>query len=470
MRTRNIFTATLLAAFCLGLAQAQTGTNFYFNGVQLQRNNLNPAFESPYSVSVGIPGISGLNMRLENNFFSWDALVTRGADDSLRFDVQRLIGKANHRSRIAATLDEEVLRVGWRHKRNSFVIGLSVHADMQLVLGKETLSFFLQGPGAHIGNNTLSGNRFDFNSYACLYFGYSRLINKNLSVGGRFKLIHGLYNFHTQNIKLKCNILNEDMSDPELVPYQYQIHIDGSFRTNLPIDNDFKLGSLSFQPFRNMGAAIDLGVDYRFDNGFEVSASVLDLGFIVWGDDNAAKFRSIQSNTDFKGIDINRIKREGASALEVVKDMVGEVWDSLGLKRNDSVSGKYANMLPASINLGFSYTLLDIHRFGVLLRGQFYNRYFAPEVGVSYTIMPCKNFALSVSNTFCSGNILNLGLSLAVNAGPVQFHIGVDRINSFNVAKMRTASVSFGINLVFGKSKYDWYTGDADYGEDDAGY
>lgn len=445
--------------------KAQDG-NFYFNEVQVQRNNLNPAFVTPYSLSVGIPGVSGINARIENNFLSWDALVVRGADDSLRIDLPRLVGRANRRSRIAANIDEEIIRVGWRHERNNFVVGLSLHADMQMVLGKETLSFLFQGPGAHIGNNELPGNRLDLNSYAYLYFGYSRLINKHLTVGGRFKLLHGLYNFHTKDLKLNFNILNEDMSDPDLVPYQYDLRVNGSFRTNLPIehsDKGYSLGSLlSIQPFRNMGAALDLGMNYHFDNGLDVSASVLDFGLIAWSDANAAEFKSAKNIKNFKGVDLTKSRE--SSVMGIVTDMLHEIWDTLGPRRNDSVSGDYVRMLPASINIGLSYTLLDMHRFGVLLRGQFYNKYFAPELAVSYTIMPCKNFAMSVSNTFCSGNILNLGLSLAVNAGPVQLHIGVDRLNSFNAAKMRTASVTFGLNLVFGKSTYDWYTGDVDHG------
>lgn len=465
MKTRIVVIILVLWGLFPYWGKAQNG-NFYFNEVQVQRNNLNPAFVTPYSLSVGIPGVSGINARVENNFFSWDALVVRGADDSLRIDLPRLVGRANRRSRIAFNIDEEIIRVGWRKERNNFVVGLSFHADMQMVLGKETLSFLLQGPGAHIGNNELPGNRFDFNSYAYLYFGYSRLINRHLTVGGRFKLLHGLYNFHTQDLKLNFNILNEDMSNPDQVPYQYELHINGSFRTNLPIyhsEKGYSLGILSVQPFRNMGAALDLGMNYHFDNGLDVSASVLDFGLIAWSDANASEFKSAKSTKGFKGIDINRLKEEGTTAMGIVTDMLHEIWDTLGPRRNDSVSGDYVRMLPASINIGLSYTLLDIHRFGVLLRGQFYNKYFAPELAVSYTIMPCKNFAMSVSNTFCSGNILNLGLSFAVNAGPVQFHLGVDRINSFNVAKMRTASVTFGINLVFGKSTYDWYTGDVDH-------
>ena len=468
MKARITVIVWVLSGLLACVAEAQNG-NFYFNEVQVQRNNLNPAFVNPYNLTVGIPGISGLNARLENNFFSWNALVVRGADDSLRIDVPRLVGKANRRSRIAFNLDEEIIRVGWRKNRNNYVIGLSVHADMQMVLSKETLSLLLQGPGAHIGENHLPGNRFDFNSYAYLYFGYSRLINKNLTVGGRFKLLYGLYNFHTQNLTLDFNILNEDMSDPNLVPYEYELRMNGSFRTNLPLihsrDQGYEFGSMGFDAFRNMGAALDLGVNYHWNSGFDLSASVIDLGFIVWGDSRAGEYKAAKTSKNFRGIDINRLREEDASAIDVVKDVLFEIWDTLGPRKNDSVSGTYTRMLPASINIGLSYTLLDMHRFGVLLRGQFYNKYFVPELGVSYTIMPCKNFAMSVSNTFTSGNILNLGLSFAVNAGPVQFSLGVDRINSFNVSKMRTASVTFGINLVFGKGKYDWYTGDADYDE-----
>lgn len=470
MKARIIAIWVVLTGIFPCLAVAQDGTNFYFNEVQVQRNNLNPAFITPYKLSVGIPALSGFNVRLENNFLSWNAFVRRGADDSLRLDIPRLVGKAARRSRIAAVVDEEIIRVGWRRGRNNYVIGLSVHADMQLVLGKETLAFLLQGPGAHLGYNDLPGNRFDINSYAYLYFGYSRQIDKHLTLGGRFKLLHGLYNFHTKDLEMRFNILNEDMSDPDMVPYQYEMHLNGSFRTNLPLDNDLKMdGGFSVQPFRNMGAALDLGMNYHFDMGLDVSASILDLGFLVWGDKNASEFESTSHMENFRGIDIKKLQDGSTTPIGLVKDIVHDIWDTLGLKKNDSVKGSYTRMLPASVNIGLSYTLLDIHRFGVLLRGQFYNKYFSPEIGVSYTIMPCKNFALSVSNTFSSGNMLNLGLSLAVNAGPVQFHLGVDRINSFNVAKMRTVGVSFGMNLVFGKSTYDWYTGDMDHDTDGTG-
>lgn len=442
--------------------RAQNG-NFYFNEMQVQRNNLNPAFATPYLLSVGVPGISGLNLRLENNFLSWNTLIVRGADDSLRVDLSRLAGKSNYRSRIAFALDEELLRFGCRLGRNNFVAGASIHADMQMVLANETLDFLLQGPGEHIGLNELSGNRLDINSYAYLYFGYSRLVNKNLTIGGRFKLLKGLYNLHTNNLKINFNILNEDMTSPDIMPYEYDLRLGGSINTNLPIQGlGLNMGQLTnIQFFRNLGMALDLGVNYHVGAGLDVSASILDLGFISWNDDNTTILRETGRSARFQGLDLIKITGGESSAGTLVSDVLYGIWDSIGFKK-DTVRNAYTRALPASLNVGISYTLLKMHRFGVLLHGQFYNKYFAPEVSFSYTLMPCKNFALSVSNTFSSGNILNLGVSAGVNMGPVQFYLAVDRVNSFNVAQMRTFGLSFGLNVVLGKSSYDWYTGDVD--------
>ena len=448
--------------------RAQNGVGLYFTDILPQRNLSNPSFYEPYALSIGFPGASGIHAHLDNNFFSWNALVTRGADDSLRMDLTRLLGKASKISRIKADIDEEIIRVGWRRKQNSFQIGLSLHADMQLILSKETLSFILQGPGSNLGENSLNKNRLDLNSYAYLYFGYARTVNKHLSIGGRFKLIHGLWNFHTQKLDINFDIQNSEMTDPELVPYQYRLQVDGVFQTNLPIDNIFSLpnnnifssGTLSFSPFRNLGAAVDLGMNYEFGHGWNVSASISDLGFIVWGDNEAGRLESRKDvdNFTYRGLNIKKLQ-DGTSIGEILENLVQSVKDTLELTKTDSSMGAYVRALPATVNVGLSYTLFEMHRFGILFKGQFYNKYFAPEIGISYTLMPCRWFALNVGNTFCSGNMLNFGLSFVLNLGPLQLYAGVDRLNSFNVAKMRTASAVFGINFVFGGGKYDWYTG-----------
>lgn len=438
---------------------AQSSSSLYFMEISTQRQTYNPAFIAPYETSFTVPFLGGLHARVDNNFFSWNALVRRDDFDSLHMDLQKLVGKAGNHARVMAEADAEIFRFSWRRGRDNFQIGLNVHADMQLILKKETLSFLMQGPGAHIGDNLLTGNRLDVNSYAALYFGYARQVSKHLTVGGRVKVLQGLWNLHTDKLTIAFDIQNEDMSDPDVVPYRYELGVGGRMLTNLPLDIDNrKLGSLSF-PLLSMGAAIDLGVSYDFGN-WNVSGAIRDLGFIVWGDDHAAQYRSYKGIDDchFSGIHFDEFKKDDFRLGSYMVNTFTGLLDTLNFAQ-DTVKNSYTRALPVRFTVSLSYTLRDIHVFGVAFDGMFYNRYFSPELMISYTCMPGRNFGVCVSNTFSSGNVLGLGLAFVVNAGPLQIHLGVDRLNSFNVAGMRTANVNFGLNLVLGKSRYDWFTG-----------
>lgn len=462
MKLRNSFVRFWGGIFFLFpfLGFGQAGSSMYFMDAVPQRNWFNPAFISPYEFSVGIPALSGVHAQLDNNFFSWDSFVTRTEGDSLRINVPRLLGRTGKTARLMASTDVEALRFAWRKGKNNYQVGLSLHADMQLVLQKETLAFILQGPGSHLGENHLTGNTLDVNSYASLYFGYAREISRNLVIGGRIKLLQGLWNLHSNDLDVMFNIQNADMSNPDMVPFQYAVSANGQVVTNLPIDENYRLGRLAFYPFRNMGAALDLGMSYDFGN-WNVAASVNDLGFIIWNDPVAGTFEShLETDQyDFQGTDFTVVKSD-FRIDEFVKQALVTMLDTLDFqKTNDTVSPEYARALPASFNVSLSYTLGDIHCFGAVFRGLIYDRSFSPEVLVSYTCKPSKNFAICVSNTFTAGNMLNFGAAFFVNAGPLQIHLGVDRINSFNVNRMRTFNVNFGLNLVFGKSYYDWFTG-----------
>ncbi|MDE7073250.1 MAG: hypothetical protein K2O66_07810 [Bacteroidales bacterium] len=82
-KTLCIILTFLLPLFPLQI-RAQNGVGLYFTDILPQRNLSNPSFYEPYALSIGFPGASGIHAHLDNNFFSWNALVTRGADASLR--------------------------------------------------------------------------------------------------------------------------------------------------------------------------------------------------------------------------------------------------------------------------------------------------------------------------------------------------------------------------------------------------
>ncbi|MBD5390235.1 hypothetical protein HDR64_03900 [bacterium] len=450
---RKVVIACLLALAAVGGLQAQVGTNLYYMDFVPQQNANNPAFSAPYDFYFGFPGLSGIHAQLNNDAFAWNNLVERGVDDSLRFNVGKLAGRLHNRNLEGLEMTEEILRFGFKHGENYFHLGLSAKVDADVVLTKPFLSFLLLGPGQFLGENYFKHNAIDATAYAYLYFGWSRKISNMVTVGARAKLISGLYNLSTKNIGITWNILNDDMADPTLSPYTYELKVDGQIRSNM-LSNDFKFNGLSFDGLgKNWGFGIDMGVVVDFAPNWRFTGSVLDLGAIFWKDGNAHVYRSRNDslNFPFQGLDELNVVGEDIRFDSLLSRAVTRIVDTLNFECDTNYKHGYATMLPTTLTLGFDYTLLEQHRFGVMFKGRLLNNYFSADVGIAYTYTPCKNFAVSVSNTFGSSGPLNLGFAIAGNLGPLQLHLGVDRINSFNVAKMRTAAVTFGINFVIGK-------------------
>lgn len=449
---KKIVLGCLLALTAVGGLRAQVGTNLYYMDFVPQQSANNPAFQAPYDFYFGFPGLSGLHMQVNNDAFAWNHILERGADDSLRLNVGKFVGKLHNRNLIGLDMTEEILRFGFKKGENYFQVGLSAKVDANVVLTKQLLSFLLLGPGQFLGENRFEHNAIDATAYAYLYFGWSRKISDMVTVGARAKLIGGLYNISTKNIGITWNILNDDMADPSLSPYTYELKVDGLIRSNL-LTQDFKLGSLGLGGLgKDWGFGIDMGVSVDFAPNWRFTASVLDLGAIFWKDDNARVFRSRNDsvNYPFQGLDELNMFGETVRFDSLIKKSLTTIADTLNFECDTNYKG-YTTMLPTTLTLGFDYTLLEQHRFGLVFKGRLLNNYFSADVGIAYTYTPCKNFAVSVSNTFGSSGPVNLGFAIAGNLGPVQLHLGIDRINSFNVAKMRTASVTFGINFVIGK-------------------
>ena len=430
---------------------AQTGNAAAFVGILNDRGRFNPAWVNPSDLYVGVPVLSGLSAKVDNNFLSWNSAVIRTEGDSLLLNVPGVLDKVRGGyARVRVEAEVELLHVGWRKRQNYFQIGLSAYAGMQLVLSKESLSFLLQGPGPQTGKHRLDGNRLDFDAYASLYFSYARKLSRRLRVGGRFKLLQGLWNVHVPDLQLSYDA--KPSLDGDL-PVLGSVRVQGLAWTNLPLDNALQLGKIRFYPFRNMGAALDMGLSYDFKEDWNFSAAVLNLGFLVWGDPSAKEFKSDKSYETFRyeGINTGYLNEEEG---DWAKDLVRSIWDTAGFACSDS--GAYVRVLPPRFNLALSYTMDERHCFGLLFQAEIYNRYFAPELGISYTFTPCEHFALAFSNTFSRGHWLNLGIFAVARFGPVQLHLGVDRLNAERVGDMQTAQLDFGLNLIFDRKTKGW--------------
>ncbi|MDE5703917.1 MAG: hypothetical protein K2H70_03735, partial [Bacteroidales bacterium] len=262
--------------------RAQSAANLYYMDFVAQQATVNPAFKAPYDFYFGFPGLSGLNLQLNNDAFSWSDIIERGVDDSLRLNIGKAAGRLRSRNVLGLDVRADILRFGFKKGENYFHLGLSAEVYANAVLTKQFLSFVLLGPGQFIGDNYFKHNAIDATAYASLYFGWSRRVSGMVTVGARAKLIGGLFNLSTKKLGISWDILNADLSDPTLSPYTYSLKVDGEIRTNM-MGKDFSWNGLDFSGIgKDWGCGFDLGAGVDFAPNWRFTASVLNLGAIFW--------------------------------------------------------------------------------------------------------------------------------------------------------------------------------------------
>ncbi|MDR1973648.1 MAG: DUF5723 family protein [Bacteroidales bacterium] len=433
-------------------AQGQTGTAQYFLKILPQQSNNNPAFIPNVRSYTSFPLLGNIHLEVNNELFSWNRLIERGADDSLRININKFLSKLENKNLLRLSFDEEIIRFGFHGAGGFFHAGIAAHGEANIVLSKNTLDFALRGMGANINESNLNGNSLSAMAYAYFYLGYARQIGKKLTVGGRVKLINGIADISTKKLDARWSILNEDMSDPDITPYSYELELNSVIRSTLPLPLGGDNFSFDFaNVLGNMGFGIDLGINYAVTPDFNVSASVLDMGAIFWN--KGTEYVSDKTTSApfiFQGMG-NLNLSKGFEFDSILSPMIQEIIDTLGFQKTDRK--KYTTALPTQFLVGASYTVAEMNTFGLLLKGQILgNKFFNVEVGVSYTFM-IKNFGISINNTFTRNSAFNFGGAIVANAGPIQFHLGIDRITSFNVAAMRGVNFNFGINILIGKKE-----------------
>ena len=155
-----------------------------------------------------------------------------------------------------------------------------------------------------VENFSWSGESFDIrneklrlNAYIEVGAGYSRAINERLTVGGKAKLLLG-----AGNINLKINQIQ--MSGRGIgYESEFQLKSDAYMEASAKglklEEEDGYITDLDYNSFgiSGYGAGIDLGATYQVMKNLNVSAAILDLGFISWDKSNSQVAESDRNAT-----------------------------------------------------------------------------------------------------------------------------------------------------------------------------
>jgi hypothetical protein len=222
--------------------------------------------------------------------------------------------------------------------------------------------------------------------------------------------------------------------------------------------DDFGFGDLKIADFlSNYGFGIDLGVTYKVLPQLQVSAAIIDLGFISWNNNIANA--SISKDYTFEGIEY----LVGENGDDISDKLKAEGDKLKGIFANANAPGaegkSYTTLLPTRLNVGAEYELPKQKLgFGLLSSTLYLNETLFTDLTASVNYRPLKWLQPSLSYSVLDGRFHSVGLGAQIKLGIVNMYMAVDKIpvgpksltSDYYIPKYMTGTnIQAGMVLVF---------------------
>ncbi len=422
-------------------SNAQTSQSLYFMNIP-QASTLNPALKPTGRFYLGLPGISDISVRLDNNFLSVSNLFTGGiiSDSTLAFLeesewLEEFVNGLGDNNSLESQAGVRLFGLAFTVKDDlRITFDITERADANIVFPGDLLRLGFQGNEGFIGQSIdLSTLRTDASIWHEFGIGASKNVTPKLRVGARVLVLSGVASAFLANrgVTLTVNddythTVNADMALNISAPVNFITEEDGSIHgaefDNARFDDDRNIIEY-LKAMANPGLGIDLGAEYRFNDKLAVSAAVTDLGFIKWKRDR----QDITVNTtfDFNGLTMQDVYDESLDFGELLNWTLDTLQNVAVL---DKSAPAYTCRLPATVTVGFSYTPVKFFTAGLLSRTRFEGRQAHQALTLSGNFNFGNVFSTTLAYTAANRRYDNLGFGFAIRGGFMQFFALVDNV------------------------------------------
>ncbi|OFX76497.1 MAG: hypothetical protein A2X12_02945 [Bacteroidetes bacterium GWE2_29_8] len=416
---------------------AQNNLSMYYMEKIPQSRYSNPGMISPYRYYFSFPMLSSINVSFSNSFKMTDVIKHRSIDDSLYID-KSFIDKLKDNNFASVEYKHELISFGFKIKSNYFSFNVNENVGLRFNYAKDLFNLILNGNTPSINNEfNLDGMGLNFIHYREYGLGYAREINDKLSVGAKLKYLYGGMNIYTEQSDISFT------TDEEA----YYLNMQAKYKINTSIPEEFDFADYMFKN-KNKGFAFDIGANYKINDKFSVSGSLIDFGSIKWKS-NVYNYESTGENVQFSGLDFNDLFSKDPTA-----DNFGELLDSL---QNSFIAeeteNSYRSPLPKKIFIGTAYALTEKINLGFLYRNEIVNKKSNSAIAFSYNQELGKVFSFTGSYSIFNRTYTNIGLGFALNLGGFQFYAMTDNVFGIDILNSRNANVIFGFNFAFHKKE-----------------
>lgn len=189
--------ACLLFPLCVSAQYVRT--SYFMDGAQY-RLQLNPAL-APVRGYIHIPAIGNSSAMIRSNALNVSDIfeLIKNASDDDYYTTDKFYNRLQDQNKAMATMGSDLFAVGTWHGNSFMSFNISLRADGNLSVARELFTFMRDMKGMNTNDYSdytriIGGNRLGLNLYTEIGFGYSRILNDRLTIGGRIKGLLGLGN------------------------------------------------------------------------------------------------------------------------------------------------------------------------------------------------------------------------------------------------------------------------------------
>ena len=448
----------LFVVLCTAAVGAFAAPNaLYFMDILPYQSYQNPAFQPLCNTYVELPGISTISMSEFNGGLSLNDIMYVKDGQLVTFlhptygNKDALFAKLHKTTHVASDFDLSILGFGFKVKEHGyFSFNTSLRTDALIGLPKDLFKLGLYGTPDELGVNRfdLSSTRVTMRSYLDVSGGYSHRINDKWTVGGRLHILVGAIGGDMRFDQLYLDASKD----------AWEVHGKGKLQLSMPgisftADEDGNFNGIEtpsdemeyLTSYRaSMGAALDLGVEYKPLPELSVSLSLKDIGFMYWNNLNVAN-GAIDGS--FDGVYF----QEG-EALQFADSLLSTITGSL---KYDPTAKGYVQEMRGKLYVGAEYSFLrNMMSVGLLSKTEFMSNYVSEEISLNYKIRPCHWFGISAGYSFVSGGWSTLGFAMDLKLPPFNFYVATDYTPLYYSAngypyKSQAINVQAGVVLTF---------------------
>lgn len=460
----------MIAGLCIPGRSQLNNTLYFMHGVP-QISRINPAHQPRCGFYLGFPGLAPIRAEFSSSSLGYgDIILKHPTQDSLITflhplgDKDAFLGKLKPINFLASDFSTSLLSFGFRTGIGFFSVDVTTRIDGSIYYPGDLAGLLLKGAEEGATYN-FDGIGTDLSLYEEMSLGWSLEISDNLQVGVRAKMLLGVANISTTRSDLSLTTSQDAWNIHADMIYNLSIPFADVEYTDGMVDSIAIAGELEeFDPSvlpkfifnsNNLGAGIDLGVNFRPIDPLMLSVSVTDLGFINWKD--GIQEAGYALDYEFTGLEVNPFEfSEEYSFGDHLDSTFSELADSLSGSLTFTSGGTYVKRLNTKIFAGASYFITPKFNLGILSRTDFLNGKISQQVTASANVTTGRFINLSLSYSYKNAYLKNVGAGLSLNLGPANLYIISD--NALNLIfwpqEARSVNFWFGMNMVFGYRKY----------------